>query len=81
MDPDVQNVLERIYEENSAETFLATSETLQPESSMVVIDPYTGDVLGLVGARAVSYTHLDAAAMRLWMRFLWRVDFPMTPQK
>ena len=57
MDPDVQNVLERVYEENSAETFLATSETLQPESSMVVIDPYTGDVLGLVGARGKKNTN------------------------
>lgn len=55
--PDVQNLLERVYEENSAETFLATSETLQPESSMVVIDPYTGDVLGLVGARGKKNTN------------------------
>ena len=57
MDPDVENVLERVYEEISAETFLATSETLQPESSMVVIDPYTGDVLGLVGARGKKNTN------------------------
>lgn len=51
MDPEVQNVLEEIYEANSPDVFLATSEALQPESSMVVIDPYTGDVLGLVGGR------------------------------
>lgn len=51
MDPEVQGVLEEIYEENSSDVFLATSEALQPESSMVVMDPYTGDVLGLVGGR------------------------------
>ena len=55
MDPDVQSVLEDIYEENSADVFLATSQTLQPESSMVVIDPYTGDVLGLVGGRGTKF--------------------------
>ena len=51
MDPEVQSVLEDIYETNSSEVFLATSEALQPESAMVVMDPYTGDVLGLVGGR------------------------------
>jgi len=51
MDPFVQETLEQIYEENSSDVFLSTSETLQPESAMVVMDPYTGDVLGLVGGR------------------------------
>lgn len=51
MDPEVQKVLEDVYEENSAEVFLSTSARLQPESSMVVIDPTTGDILGLVGGR------------------------------
>ena len=51
MDPEVQGVLEDIYETNSSDVFLATSESLQPESAMVVMDPYTGDVLGLVGGR------------------------------
>lgn len=54
MDPEVQAVLEDIYETNSSEVFLSTSEALQPESSMVVIDPYTGDVLGLVGGRGIK---------------------------
>lgn len=57
MDPDVQNVLEDIYETNSSDVFLSTSEVLQPESSMVVIDPYTGDVLGLVGGRGEKTTN------------------------
>ena len=51
MDPEVQQTLEDIYEANSADVFLSTSEALQPESAMVVLDPYTGDVLGLVGGR------------------------------
>lgn len=57
MDPEVQGVLEDIYETNNAEVFLSTSEMLQPESSMVVIDPYTGDVLGLVGGRGEKTTN------------------------
>lgn len=55
MDPEVQGVLEDVYEENSSDVFLATSQTLQPESSMVVMDPYTGDVLGLVGGRGTKF--------------------------
>ena len=49
MDPDVQETLEEIYEND--ENFLRVSDGVQPQSAMVVIDPYTGDVLGLVGGR------------------------------
>ena len=55
MDPEVQKILEDVYVENSSDVFLSTSEALQPESSMVVIDPYTGDVLGLVGGRGNKF--------------------------
>ncbi len=50
MDPDVQAVLEEVYE-NDTEYFPYSNDGLQPESAMVVVDPYTGDVLGLVGGR------------------------------
>ena len=50
MDPKVQNVLEEVYV-NDEQHFPYATSGLQPESSMIVLDPYTGDVLGLVGGR------------------------------
>ncbi|MBQ8696186.1 MAG: transglycosylase domain-containing protein, partial [Clostridia bacterium] len=47
MDPDVQGALEEYFE--NPENFAAMKGPLSPKCSMVVIDPYTGDVLGLVG--------------------------------
>ena len=50
MDPDVQEALETVYEDD--ESFpKAGSGGLLPQSAMVVCDPYTGDVLGVVGSR------------------------------
>lgn len=57
MDPEVQDVLEMVYE-NDEEYFPAVSSGLQPESAMVVCDPYTGDVLGLVGGRGEKTMNL-----------------------
>ncbi len=50
MDPFVQETLEEVYE-NSSEYFPSTGVGLQPQSAMVVCDPYTNDVLGTVGGR------------------------------
>ena len=50
MDPEVQDVLEMVYE-NDAAYFPSVTSGLQPQSAMVICDPYTGDVLGLVGGR------------------------------
>ena len=50
MDPEVQDTLELVYE-NDTQYFPSTGVGLQPQSAMVVCDPYTGDVLGLVGGR------------------------------
>lgn len=50
MDPDIQETLETVYE-NDSEYLPAATDGLQPESAMIIIDPYTGDVLGLVGGR------------------------------
>lgn len=50
MDPEVQDTIELVYE-NDDEYFPKTGKGLQPQSAMVVCDPYTGDVLGLVGGR------------------------------
>ena len=49
MDPEVQKTLEEVYE--NEESFPKANNAIQPQSAMVVIDPKTGDVLGLVGAR------------------------------
>ena len=50
MDPTVQDTIELVYE-NDDEYFPSVSSGLKPESAMVICDPYTGDVLGLVGGR------------------------------
>ncbi|MBQ7599139.1 MAG: transglycosylase domain-containing protein [Clostridia bacterium] len=50
MDPEVQDVMEMVYE-NDAQYFPSVSSGLQPQSAMVICDPYTGDVLGVVGGR------------------------------
>jgi len=49
MDPEIQDILEDYYEND--ENLPKAQEGLQPESAMVITDPYTGDVLGLVGGR------------------------------
>ena len=49
MDPYVQDTLEDVYLHD--ENFPQLRGAIQPQSSMVVIDPQTGDVLGLVGSR------------------------------
>lgn len=48
MDPRVQNIMEEVY--SDPKTFVQ-GEGIQPESAMVVLDPYTGDVKGIVGGR------------------------------
>ena len=52
MDPAVQNSLESVFESETG--FPYAAGTIQPKCSMVVIDPYTGDVVGLVGDRGVK---------------------------
>lgn len=50
MDPEVQAIMEEVYE-NDKEYFPYSNDGLQPQSAMVVIDPYTSDLLGIVGGR------------------------------
>lgn len=49
MDPFVQDTLEDYFA--NAANFPTINKGVQPEASMVVIDPHTGDILGLVGGR------------------------------
>lgn len=50
MDPEIQRILEEVYEHDD-EYFPSTGAGLQPQSAMIVMDPYTSDVLGVVGGR------------------------------
>ena len=50
MDPEIQSILEE-YFENDANFPRVNNSAIQPECSMVIIDPLTGDVAGLVGGR------------------------------
>ena len=49
MDPYVQDIMEEFFE--NMESFQIVNDGVQPQSAMVIMDPYTGDVLGLVGGR------------------------------
>lgn len=49
IDLEIQQILEDFYEND--DNFQQSKTGIQPESSMVVIDPYTGYVVGLVGGR------------------------------
>ena len=48
MDPEIQKILEDYYENPSH--FYGKGSTDTPQSSMIVIDPRNGDILGVVGA-------------------------------
>lgn len=49
MDPDVQAVLDEVYLDDA--NFPENKSGLPAQSSMIVIDPYTSDILGVAGAR------------------------------
>ncbi len=49
MDQDVQAAMDEVYEDPNS--FRKITDGIQPESAMVVMDPYNGDVLGIVGGR------------------------------
>lgn len=56
MDPEVQDALEEVYEND--DEYFPKANGLQPQSAMVITDPYTGDVLGLVGGRGEKTANL-----------------------
>lgn len=49
MDPEVQSVLDDIY--SNEENFPEHVSGMPAQSSAIIIDPYTGDILGVAGAR------------------------------
>ncbi len=48
MDPEVQGILEKYYSMTS--NFYSGNSAETPQSSMIIIDPYNGDILGVAGA-------------------------------
>ena len=48
MDPEIQKILERYYSRTS--NFYSGDPEEAPQSSMIIIDPYNGDILGVAGA-------------------------------
>ncbi len=56
MDPEIQDIMEEVFEDT--ENLPRAQEGLQPQSAMVVTDPYTGDVLGLVGGTGEKTANL-----------------------
>jgi penicillin-binding protein 1A len=53
MDPFVQSTLDKYFADDA--NFLAVDTSpIQPEASMVIMDPQTGDVLGIAGGRGVK---------------------------
>lgn len=48
IDPRIQQIMDEVYKDPN--TFVK-GDGIQPESAMVVLDPYTGDVKGIVGGR------------------------------
>jgi len=51
MDPEIQAIMDRYYLDVSETSLLPTNGIIIPESSMIIMDPYTGNILGLVGGR------------------------------
>ena len=49
MDPKVQKAVDDIY--NNPAEFTTVSGDVQPQSSMVIMDPYTGEIKALTGGR------------------------------
>lgn len=48
MDPKIQSVLDEYYA--NEKNFYSVSQSENPQSSMIVIDPNTGDILGVAGS-------------------------------
>lgn len=52
MDPKIQQAMDSVY--NDPNAFQKASGTVQPQSSMVIMDPYTGQVKALTGGRGAK---------------------------
>ena len=55
-DPDVQSLLDEVFTNDA--NFPRTNNAVQPQASGVIIDPATGDVLGIAGRRGEKQANL-----------------------
>lgn len=51
MDRNVQDVLDKYYSDMSGDGYLPVSNVISVESSMIIMDPQTSNILGMVGGR------------------------------
>lgn len=58
MDPEVQAIMDKYYLDISETSLLPTNGIIIPESSMIMMDPYTGNIVGLVGGRGEKQGNL-----------------------
>ncbi len=49
VDPEIQGIMDKVYAD--PDSFAKAPGEVQPQSSMTIIDPYTGHIKGLVGGR------------------------------
>lgn len=49
VDPYIQGIMDKVYEDPNS--FAKAPGDVQPQSSMTIIDPYTGHIKGLIGGR------------------------------
>lgn len=55
--PEIQKAMEEVF--NDPDTFAKVDDGVQPQSAMVLMDPYTGEVVGLVGGRGEKEGKLE----------------------
>ncbi len=55
--PEIQKAMEEVF--NDPNTFASVDDGVQPQSAMVVMDPYTGAVVGIVGGRGEKEGKLE----------------------
>jgi len=49
IDPNIQSTMDKVFKDNN--NFPKIKGNVQPEAAMIVIDPYTGAIKGMVGGR------------------------------
>lgn len=55
VDPDIQGAMEDVFEDNAY--FPGSSGGVKPEAAMTVMEPYSGQVVAMVGGRGVKSGH------------------------